>query len=127
MAALDKRGFVRSVSAKGGFYLICLQKGPGCGRRTVQTTLFGGRAGFEGPAPPASRKRGSGGESATEWLRLYLEHPSSADAASLAGKTCRFEASKGAVRDFLVEGEPVCALRDGLEALGWVPRIAISR
>jgi hypothetical protein len=125
MAALEKRGFVRSVSAKGSFYLICLQKGTDVGRRSVQTTLFGGRAGYEGPAPIGKTR--SKGESGTEWLRLYLEHPSSADAPSLAGRTCRFEASKGAVRDFLAEGEPVCALRDGLEALGWVPRIAAPR
>ena len=125
MAALDKRGFVRTVSAKGSFYLICLQKVTDGGRRSVQTTLFGGRAGYEGPAP-TGKARSKGG-SGTEWLRLYLEHPSSADAPSLAGRTCRFEASKGAVRDFLAEGEPVCALRDGLEALGWVPRIAAPR
>lgn len=110
MAALDKRGLAKSVSAKGTFYLIGFQRGPGGAHE-----------------PPTPNKPVPKGASATEWLRIYQEHPSSADASSLVGKNCRFEVSKGAVRDFLAEGEPVCALRDGLVALGWVPRIAVSR
>lgn len=102
---------MKSVSAKGSFYLVGFQSGRGAGATGAR----------------ALNNRDPERQGATEWLRIYQEHPSSADAPALAGKTCRLEVSKGAVRDFLAEGEPVCSLRDGLEALGWVPRIAVSR
>ena len=124
--SLPKRGLVKSAVNKGAFFLIGLEKTSGAASASGAATPSGA-ATASGSATASGAAASARSASALEWLRVYAEHPSVGDVPSLAGKRCRFEVAKGAVKDFLAEGEPICALRDGLDALGWVPRIVVAR